>query len=284
MKNALIGASALIVVAIPLSAETSSWQFQRDTNLNGQIDLPISTTSLIELDILSRNFISRLDATTELDLLQGSIEERSNLATGTGSIERISFTVSEDGVTTKYLGHGDYYVGFIGTWYGANGESGDFSLNRSNEIVSESLIPALSSNISSSPIVVSASSSHWNQNLAPWKAFNQNWSSWTLGQCFEGKSGWIKVDFGEQKTVTSYTVRSRDDAPTAGFKRFTFEGSNDDVNWTSIHVPEDQVNWSSGEVRQFDVPTSIYRYFRWNVTSGNGYTLTCTQELGIFGR
>ena len=95
--------------------------------------------------------------------------------------------------------------------------------------------------------------------------------------------GWVKVDLAEIRHVNSYTMRGRDDDTSFSYKSWTFEGSNDDLNWTVLDSPQEQTNWGSGEVRVFDIPASAYRYFRWNITNNNGGVHSCAQELELIG-
>ena len=148
-----------------------------------------------------------------------------------------------------------------------------------------SLVPVLSSNTSASPIVVASDTQHWNQNLAAWKAFNNNWNGWPNGFCWEGTSGWLMIDLGAQTEVQYYEIRGRDDMIVSSPLEWTFEGSNDNSNWTVLDLRSEQDSWVQGEHVAFHLlnPQS-WRYFR-IVATGNpgGYSITCFQEMALYG-
>ena len=149
----------------------------------------------------------------------------------------------------------------------------------------QSLVPTLSSNASASPLVVSASSAHWNADLQPWKAFNKSWSGWQDGFCLDTASGWLSVDFGAQTTVAKYVIRGRDDVLGSSPRDWTFEGSNDAASWTTLDTQQ-AITWSVvGEYKEFSLSTlATYRYFRTNMSGNNiAYPITCYQEQELWG-
>jgi len=271
----------LSVFSSVVNAEAVIWEFKKDYVLDGVITAP--TTENLDVEILSNKFIGSNSSLSSSNIVQGFLEDKNNVNIGSGITERISFTISEAELTTFYLGQSNLEGLYVGTWYGPNNESGDFSLSQGQNRTAGPLVPVLTSNTSSSPIVISASTAHWHNNLEPWKAFNDDASHWSTGQCFEGAAGWLKVDFGTNKTVSSYKVRGRDDALTASYKDWVFEGSTDGATWVTVHAPASQTNWVVAEERTFTFPSVNYRYYRWNVSSGNGYIITCAQELQIEG-
>jgi len=279
MKKSII---LLAVLSSVVNAETVTWEFQKDYVLDGTITS--ADIESLDLDILSNRLIGSVSGSVS-NIVQGLIEDKNNINIGSGTTGRINFTISELGVTSYYLGQSNLDDGYHGTWYGPNNESGDFYIIKQQDQTSVPLIPTLSSNTSSSPITVSASSAHWHNDLAAWKAFNNDFSHWTQAQCFEGVSGWLQVDFGDTKNVSSYKIRGRDDSLTATYKDWQFQGSSDGTSWVTIHSPSSQTNWSLGEERTYNFTSVNYRYYRWDVTShnGNADNLACVQELQIDG-
>jgi hypothetical protein len=155
------------------------------------------------------------------------------------------------------------------------------------ELSPTSLVPILSSATSASPVVVSQSTCHFNQNLCGWKAFNRDASSWPAGFCLEqpegtnGNDGWLQVDMGAVTEVNGYTIRGRDDALTGSPRAWTFQGSNDGSGWADLDTRTDETGWTAAEVRTYQIPTANYRYFRWLLTENNGYQLNCFQEAEL---
>lgn len=280
MKKSLV---LLALISSTANAEVITWEFKKDYVLDGVIASPV--TENLDIEMLSNKFIGNFANSLSSNIIQGTLEDKNNINVGSGTTERISFTISEPELTTYYLGQSNLNSGYFGTWYGPNNESGDFTITTEQPQTSGSLISTLSSNTSSSPIVISGSSAHWNNDLAPWKAFNDDFSHWTQAQCFEGVSGWLQVDFGTSKNVFSYKVRGRDDALSSSYKDWQFQGSSDGTSWTTIHTPPSQTGWSLGEERTYSFSLVNYRYYRWDVTSNNGYVydIACVQELQIEG-
>lgn len=113
------------------------------------------------------------------------------------------------------------------------------------------------------------------------QAFDDNftgtkWLSWV-------PAAWIKYDLGagNEKIVTSYTVTSGNDSSDRDPMNWTFEGSNDDVNWDILDTRIGQT-WSARlQTKTFGPFTNItaYRYYRLNVTANHGSTLLQIEEL-----
>ena len=160
--------------------------------------------------------------------------------------------------------------------------SDTYGYSGTNCVAITSLVPTLSSNTSASPIVVSATTAHWNSDLQPWKAFNKDASSWQVGQCFDAVTGDLVVDFGSTKTVSSYKVRSRDDAPESSYRAWTFDGSTNNSTWVTLSTLTNETPWTAGQIRTYTITPASYRYFRWHVTANTSYVITCSQELEIW--
>lgn len=281
MKKSLV---LLAIISSTVNAEVITWKFKKDYVLDGVITSPV--TSNLDIEMLSNIFIGNVSVSQSPNIIQGVLEDKNNINVGSGTTERINFTISELELKTYFLGQSNLNGGYFGTWYGPNNESGDFTITTEEEPQAAGpLIPTLSSNTSYSPIVVSASSAHWHSDLAPWKAFNDDFSHWSTAQCFEGTSGWLQVDFGVNKNVSSYKIRGRDDSLTSTYKDWEFQGSSDGSSWVTIHSPSSQTNWSLGEEREFNFTPVNYRYYRWDVASYNGNpdNIACVQELQIEG-
>lgn len=103
----------------------------------------------------------------------------------------------------------------------------------------------------------------------------------TFWQKNGGSTGWIKYDFGEgnEYAVDGYSLYYHSNVGLS-VKNFTFEGSNDNINWI---VLDTQTNFypTAGVVHYFwFARSSEYRYFRLNISSvNNGNTLIYEIEL-----
>jgi len=97
-------------------------------------------------------------------------------------------------------------------------------------------------------------------------AFDDNEATWWNKNA--GAPGWVKVDWGLGNSATIGKLRIKPCHPTwdgAGCKDFTFQGSNDDSNWTTLlsTTAVDNYNW-----QEFTFQNTIaYRYYRINITN-----------------
>lgn len=132
----------------------------------------------------------------------------------------------------------------------------------------------MTSNSTPSPYVVSASSA--DPNYPAYLAFDG--VNATVTDCWvcQSNSGWLKIDLGTQTAVGNYEIekgyRFAADAP----KEWTFEGSNNDVDWAILDTQTNQINWTNGEKRSYMIANPMsFRYYRVSVvTSENSPYLT----------
>lgn len=133
---------------------------------------------------------------------------------------------------------------------------------------------------------VASASSYYGVGYEADKAFDNNFTAtkWATpaGYSYAAPS-WIKYDLGagNEKTVVSYTITSGDDAPTRDPMNWTFEGSNDNVNWTVLDTQIGQ-SWSSRLQTKVYGPfinLTAYRYYRLNISANHGSTLTQITEV-----
>ena len=129
-----------------------------------------------------------------------------------------------------------------------------------------------------------------NSNWDPDHAFDENVNSypaWASG--FNGFPAWIRYDFGagnekriERMNMAIYSKTDRADNKAKMPKDFSFQGSNDGSNWTTLGSWTNQIwtsmNWGDSRNYSFENPNS-YRYYRVYVTSTNGFTEVVIGEL-----
>jgi hypothetical protein len=139
---------------------------------------------------------------------------------------------------------------------------------------SADLTPQMNGNTSPSPYAVNASASV----STAWLAFDHGSqgagtaSEWVTNTGIT--AAWISFDFGAggNNIVTQYTITgsggySQSNSP----KSWTFEGSNDNTNWTVLDTQTNQTAWGWSEKRTFKINnTNPYRYYRLNITAVNG--------------
>lgn len=114
-----------------------------------------------------------------------------------------------------------------------------------------------------------ATASYSQPGYPPSDAFDDNpgtrWGTWP-----NHPTGWIKYELPSAKVVAKYTYMSCgiwDENP----RNWTFEGSNNNVNWATLHTVIGQTGWAGGERREFTFPnTTAYKYYRINISANNG--------------
>ncbi len=127
--------------------------------------------------------------------------------------------------------------------------------------------PTMTSNVLPSPCIAAASS--YFATYDPFKAFDKNaGTSWASAA--GTLTGWLSFDFGVRKQIMQYTILAKTVAQSP--RNFTFEGSNDNVNWTILDTKTNETNWVANEKRIYPMPnqTSRYRYYRLNMSQNNG--------------
>lgn len=84
--------------------------------------------------------------------------------------------------------------------------------------------------------------------------------------------------------VTKYSITSANDAPSRDPKDWTFEGSNDGLNWVILDTRTNQSFPSRFQERSFTFANSdLYQYYRLNMTKNHGSDAYQMAEWQIFG-
>lgn len=124
-------------------------------------------------------------------------------------------------------------------------------------------IPFMTGDTSPSGVVMT--SGFANSSYLPWYVFNDSASSWQSNTL---KSGWIGYNFEKKTVIKSYTLKSTANLSSYMCKDWTFEGSNNGVDWTVIDARENQIGWAvAGEKREYSVSENEnYLMYRINVS------------------
>lgn len=157
----------------------------------------------------------------------------------------------------------------------------------------ETAAPMMTSN--TAPSGVASASSIFNFTYDAWKAFNG--SSVDFNDCWATVSGtvsgWLAYKFSSSVSVYEYLITSRnssdaEEAKGSAPKKWTFEGSNDGVNWTVLDTVTNSNNWIANETRTYRLPENMisdYLNYRLNITENNGWaTWTVVTGLKLFSR
>lgn len=145
------------------------------------------------------------------------------------------------------------------------------------------IVPKLSSNVDQG-FEITTSSTLSGEYYLGYKSFDytndlSGWASTTT-------SGWISVKLPNQMIVNKYKILARN--YNAGIqtnshgayqapKSWTFEGSNDGLNWTILDIRKDVIGYLYGVYKEFSFFNETkYQYYRLNVTEINGSTTYLT--------
>ena len=97
---------------------------------------------------------------------------------------------------------------------------------------------------------------------------------------------WIqyKSEYPNSYIVSKYTITAADNIPSSDPRDWTFEGSNDNNNWTVLDTQSGQIFPSRGGVLKFTFSNSTqYKYYRLNISAVAGGTALQIAELKLFG-
>lgn len=121
----------------------------------------------------------------------------------------------------------------------------------------------MSNNTTPSPFVASASNEGGG---AAYQAFDNADSQWVAS----ATTGFLKLDFGSALwAVDEYRIepQSTTRAPNA----WTFEGSNNDTDWTTLDTQSGVTTWVTGTPKTYTFTNVVkYRYYRLNISANNG--------------
>lgn len=144
---------------------------------------------------------------------------------------------------------------------------------------SGNIIPTMTSNTSPSGV---ASASDIYQNYQPWQAFDKRTGtnySWLSN--LNVLPVWLAYQFSDKKTVSTYSIIPYNTATSP--KTWTFEGSNDGVNWTVIDRQINITNWGANQKRMFGfVNKDSYSMYRINISDTNNGDNVGIQELEMY--
>lgn len=139
--------------------------------------------------------------------------------------------------------------------------NGHVSFQEADVKVSATQYPtsAMTSNSAPSPLVASASS-EFSASFAAWKAFDNSvatGSDWVVSTAADGSGvtdEWLKIDLGSgnEITPTAYEITPSNTAGREPPHDWTFEGSNDDSNWTTLDTQSGvTAGWTGSVAREF---------------------------------
>ena len=153
----------------------------------------------------------------------------------------------------------------------------------------------MTSNNAPAPYAASASSVYqYSANYPPYRAFdlltpitNNSNDAWVSADgAFSNNVGnaWLKIDLGTQAKVDEYVLTNRRGGQyVCSPVDFTFEGSNDNVNWTVLDTVTGRAANGVAESTKHRIASAVYRYYRLNITRKNAPdNYVCVGLLELF--
>ncbi|WP_428243887.1 discoidin domain-containing protein [Gynuella sp.] len=113
------------------------------------------------------------------------------------------------------------------------------------------------------------------------RAFDQNsGTEWF----YQGVSGWLEYDLGQQEIVRRYSLISASDKVSRDPKDWQLQGSNNNSTWTTLDTQRNQLFAERFEMKIYTITSPVpYQYYRLNISANNGDTgFVDLGELGLF--
>jgi hypothetical protein len=160
----------------------------------------------------------------------------------------------------------------------SNRTGSNLKLGIVNNTYNTDSIPTMTSN--SAPSGVASANSELGASYYAYKAMSDSTASGDTAWVTSGVStGWIKYDFTTTKIITKYTM-ARGNSTSLGAigdasrmpKDWTFQGSNNDSDWTTLDTVTSETNWTDPDlVHNFTFSNSTsYRYYQIVISANNG--------------
>lgn len=190
--------------------------------------------------------------------------------TGSSGTSGVSGTSGTSGVSGS---SGTSALGFTSGTSGISGSSGTSGIGGGSIIHPSPLIPVMVSN--TAPYGIASASSTYMSGIAEPYFSMRNLDPHNFGWLTDGIStGWLQYEFPFAVIATNYAIlpwssdtwNSR--VPTA----WTFEGSNDGIDWTTLDTQSISASiWVRYCWIFFSIPnTTAYSYYQLNITANNG--------------
>jgi len=124
----------------------------------------------------------------------------------------------------------------------------------------------MTSNTTPAPYVATASTVWYTHE--PWRAFSgvTNQIAWSSNTDISPQ--WLCIDLGSPVLLSKYSVVTRFDMAGQDPYDFTFEGSNDDINWVILDTVIDRPTTTAGNKSNHTLNnnTISYQYYKLNIT------------------
>ncbi|WP_342422374.1 discoidin domain-containing protein [Paenibacillus sp. FSL E2-0178] len=131
-----------------------------------------------------------------------------------------------------------------------------------------------------------STSSEWGAGYEAWRAVN--FTRYPTGGYWSSvaniKVGWLKYQFTNARKIIGYAISTlaAPEGITRSAQAWTFEGSNDNSNWTVLDT-HSGITWASGETKTYNIANNTaYIYYKINVTANNGGSELNFDEIELY--
>ena len=117
-----------------------------------------------------------------------------------------------------------------------------------------------------------------------WEAMMDDNSDQGNSWAVQSTSGWIQYEFTSAKTITRYTITSRNEPATRAPKSWTLKGSNNGSNYATLDTQSDVTDWAgqANVKKTFDIDNSTpYTYYKLDITASNDATYVGVGEFEL---
>lgn len=216
-----------------------------------------------------------------------------DFATSSEQGYNVTNAVIFDGVLRTFNG-GIYELSSNGDFYSSEIKADGSKINIS--VITESIVPAMTSN--STPLGYVASASNYavsDNSYAPWVAFDgKNNAGTSRPDCWStdgawlpsvGNPYWLRIDLPSAVAIDHYQIVNRGQHELGNPRSWTFQGSDDGgTTWINLHSVSNDTNNTASAVRHFEIGQVVaYRSYRLLITAKNGSQPWLTVgELNLF--
>ncbi len=143
--------------------------------------------------------------------------------------------------------------------------------------LTQNAIPKMTSY--NNPSGIASASSENSTSYSAWRAFGGgNWAT-----ANNVRSGWLKYQFPSPIIISKYMINSGSVTVSFNAKDWTFEASNNDVDWTVLDTRIGETNWQNYEERTYEIENKIpFLIYRINVLNNNGGNYLYLSQLKMF--
>ncbi|HBJ2654312.1 TPA: discoidin domain-containing protein [Clostridium botulinum] len=149
----------------------------------------------------------------------------------------------------------------------------------------ENLIPKMTSN--TTPIGKCKASTTYGTTWEAWKAFNDTCVDGDDCWATTNKNSWLSYEFLEPIIINKYSIcpRNSGDFNTASPKNWSFEGSNNGLDWGKLDTRKDITNWQLMRNNEFIFNNNIpYKIYKINIFDNNGGYYLCVGKLCMMSK